>query len=149
MLFRSSHPNHSGDVTSVADGAQTIAANAVTNAKAAQMATKTYKGRTSAATGDSEDVAVATLKTDLVLVKGDIDLGNVENLKVKLDGTAAPAAATDDVTLGYTVGSRWFDVTNDKEYVCLDNTDGAAVWIETTGAGGGVSLSEVLTWSTL
>ena len=138
-----SHPNHSGDVTSVADGAQTIAANAVTNAKAAQMATKTYKGRTTAATGNSEDVPVATVKADLALVKADVGLGNVENLKVKLDGTAAPAAATDDVTLGYTVGSRWFDITNDKEYVCLDNTDGAAVWIETTGAGGGSTLPVV------
>jgi len=53
--------------------------NAVTNAKAAQMATKTYKGRTSALTGDAEDVAVATLKTDLVLVKGDVGLGSVDN----------------------------------------------------------------------
>lgn len=61
------HPNHSGDVTSAGDGAQTIAANAVTNAKLAQMATKTYKGRTSALTGNAEDVAVATLKTDLDL----------------------------------------------------------------------------------
>ena len=73
------HPNHSGDVTSVADGAQTIALNAVTNAKTAQMATKTYKGRTSALTGDPEDVAVATLKTDLILVKGDVGLGDVDN----------------------------------------------------------------------
>src|SRR3990167_8773315 len=39
------HPNHSGDVTSVADGAQTIAANAVTNAKLADMAVNTIKGR--------------------------------------------------------------------------------------------------------
>jgi hypothetical protein len=61
------HPNHSGDVTSVADGAQTIAANAVTNAKAAQMATKTYKGRTSAGTGNAEDVAIETLKADLAV----------------------------------------------------------------------------------
>jgi len=66
------HPNHSGDVTSVADGAQTIAANAVTNAKLATMATKTYKGRTSTGTGNAEDVAMATLKTDL-------SLNNVEN----------------------------------------------------------------------
>jgi hypothetical protein len=73
------HPNHSGDVTSVADGAQTIALNAVTNAKAAQMATKTYKGRTSSGTGNSEDVAVATLKTDLGLVKADVGLGNCDN----------------------------------------------------------------------
>lgn len=73
------HPNHTGDVTSVADGAQTIVANAVTNAKAAQMATKTYKGRTSALTGNAEDVAVATLKTDLGLVKADVGLGSVDN----------------------------------------------------------------------
>ena len=66
-----------------------------------------------------------------------LGLGNVENLKVKLDATEAPAAATDDVTLGYAVGSRWVDITNDKEYVCLDNTDGAAVWTETTGGGVG------------
>jgi len=31
------------------------------------MVTKTYKGRTTAATGDAEDVPVATLKTDLAL----------------------------------------------------------------------------------
>jgi hypothetical protein len=38
------HPNHSGDVTSVADGAQTIATGAVTNAKMANMAQNTIKG---------------------------------------------------------------------------------------------------------
>jgi len=85
------HPNHSGDVTSVADGAQTIAANAVTNAKAAQMATKTYKGRTSAATGNAEDVPVATLKTDLILVKADVSLGNVDNTS---DATKNAATVT-------------------------------------------------------
>jgi len=46
----------------------------------------------------------------------------------------APPTVNDDITLGYTVGSRWIDTTNDKEYVCLDNTNGAAVWAETTGA---------------
>ena len=70
--------------------------------------------------------------------KTDLSLNYVENLKVKLDATEAPDA-DNDVDEGYTVGSRWFDVTNDKEYVCLDNTDGAAVWTETTGAGGGAS----------
>ena len=49
------HPNHSGDVTSVADGATTIAANVVTNAKLADVPTATFKGRTTAATGDPED----------------------------------------------------------------------------------------------
>lgn len=69
-------------------------------------------------------------------VKTDLSLNYVENLKVKLDGIQAPTV-NNDTDEGYAVGSRWFDVTNDKEYVCLDNTDGAAVWTETTAAGGG------------
>jgi hypothetical protein len=68
-------------------------------------------------------------------VKNDLSLNNVENLKVKLDATEAPDA-DNDTDEGYSVGSRWFDITNDKEYVCLDNTDGAAVWTETTASGG-------------
>lgn len=61
----------------------------------------------------------------------------IEFQKHKMDGTAPPSSVDDDVDAGYTVGSRWFDITNDKEYVCLDNTDGAAVWKETTQSGGG------------
>lgn len=54
------HPNHSGDVTSVADGAQTIANDAVTNAKLANMAQGSIKGRTPASgTGDPEDLNLA------------------------------------------------------------------------------------------
>jgi hypothetical protein len=73
------HPDHTGDVTSAGDGATTIVGDAVTNAKLANMATKTYKGRTSAATGDPEDVDVATLKSDLALTKSDVGLANVDN----------------------------------------------------------------------
>ena len=50
--------------------------------------------------------------------------------------TAAPGTG-DDSGDGYAVGSRWIDVTNDKEYVCLDASVGAAVWTETTATGGG------------
>lgn len=53
------HPNHSGDVTSVGDGATTITNNAVTNAKLADMAAQTFKGRTAAGAGDPEDLTVA------------------------------------------------------------------------------------------
>ena len=75
-------------------------------------------------------------------VKTDLSLNYVENLKVKLDGTQAPTV-NNDVDEGYTVGSHWCDVTNDKEYVCLDNTDGAAVWTETTQAGGGGAFTDL------
>jgi hypothetical protein len=69
----------------------TVADGSITNAKLANMATKTYKGRTTAGTGVPEDVAVATLKTDLVLVKGDVGLGNVDNTS---DATKNSASVT-------------------------------------------------------
>lgn len=54
----------------------------------------------------------------------------------KWNNTTAPGV-TNDIDEGYSVGSTWIDTTADKAYVCLDVTDGAAVWTETTGAGGG------------
>lgn len=48
-----------GDVTaSLGSGATTIANDAVSNAKLANMATQTFKGRTTAGTGDPEDLTV-------------------------------------------------------------------------------------------
>lgn len=72
----------------------------------------------------------------VVVGKSEVGLGNVENLKVNLTATAAPTV-NDDSGDGYAVGSRWFDVTNDREYVALDVAVGAAVWKETTATGGG------------
>ncbi len=56
----------------------------------------------------------------------------------RLNATVAPGV-TDDLDVGYSIGSLWIDVTADKAYVCLDNTDGAAVWTEITGGGGGAN----------
>jgi len=70
------------------------------------------------------------------VTKAQVDLDNVENLKVKLDATAAPGVSNDN-TEGYAVGSRWIDITNDKEYVALDVSTGEAVWTETTQSGDG------------
>ena len=64
------HPNHTGDVTSVADGAQTIAANAVTNAKLADMANATIKGRVTAGAGDPEDLTATQVRTILNVANG-------------------------------------------------------------------------------
>lgn len=57
------HPNHSGDVTSVADGAQTIANGVVTNAKLADMAQGTVKVRLpGAGTGSPTDATLSSTK---------------------------------------------------------------------------------------
>jgi hypothetical protein len=99
-----------------------IAHNSVDNTKLSHMATKTYKGRTSALTGDPEDVPVATLKTDLVLVKADVGLGNVDNTsdankpvssatQTALDLRVPYTGATGDVDLGNNIlNARSFHV---------------------------------------
>lgn len=56
--------------------------------------------------------------------------------KANLSATAAPVVGDDDAD-GYLPGSLWVDITNDKAYICLDATTGAAVWIEITQSGGG------------
>jgi len=53
--------------------------SAVANSGLANMVQKTYKGRTTTSTGTPEDVAVATVKTDLALVKADVGLSNADN----------------------------------------------------------------------
>lgn len=61
-------PAHTGDVTSSAGSAAlTIAANAVTLAKMADMATASLIYRKTAGTGDPEVQTLATLKTDLTI----------------------------------------------------------------------------------
>jgi len=70
---------HTGDVTGAT--ALTITDEAVTNAKLTHITTGTVKARTSAGTGDVEDIAIATtFKTALSLVKGDVGLNNVANI---------------------------------------------------------------------
>lgn len=50
---------------------------------------------------------------------------------------------TDDITQGYNVWDKWrnTEVSPTKAFYCLDNTEGAAVWIE-LGGGGGDSTSQ-------
>jgi hypothetical protein len=66
--FTYAHPNHTGDVTSVADGATTIAANVVTNAKLADMGANTIKGAVAA--GDPADLTPAQVRTMLNVADG-------------------------------------------------------------------------------
>lgn len=110
-----SHPNHSGDVTSVGDGATTIAADAVTNAKLANMASARLKGRSSAGTGDPEDLtgteATALLDTFTSGAKGlaPASGGGTTNF-LRADGTwAAPPGGGGGGTPGGSSGKVQFN----------------------------------------
>jgi hypothetical protein len=74
-----SNATHTGDVTG--STVLTITDESVTNAKIAHVATGTVKGRTTAGTGDVEDLDIdTTLKTALNLTKSDVGLNNVANV---------------------------------------------------------------------
>ena len=65
-----------------------------------------------------------------------IESNKTESRTNKWDATSAPGV-TNGTDEDYIVGSTWIDITNDKVYVCLDNTDEAAVWIEINQVGSG------------
>ncbi len=92
---------------------------------------------------DATNVAAAGAVMDSDISAGEGFLrktgaGAYEAIKSNLSASASPGA-TDDTSSGYAVGSRWINVTLDKEFVCLDATATAAVWTETTVSGGGFS----------
>ena len=90
---------HTGDVTG--SGALTIAADAVTNAKLANMATQTFKGRTTAGTGDPEDMSVAQAKALLNLTgtnSGDQTITLTGDVTGSGFGSFAATVANDAVT---------------------------------------------------
>jgi hypothetical protein len=99
------HPNHSGEVTSTADGATVIAAGVVSNAKLTTVSTATFKGRVTAGTGAPEDltgVQAATLlpafnATDKGLAPAS---GGGTTTFLRADGTWAVPAGGGGVTDG-------------------------------------------------
>jgi hypothetical protein len=79
-------------------------------------------------------------------VKTDLGLTNALNLVNNLAAAAPPGATDDADPAGYGVGSLWLDTTNDKAYICLDSTNGSAVWKEispTAGSGADTALSNL------
>lgn len=82
-----------GDVTaSAGSNATTIANDAVTNAKLNNMATQTIKGRTTAGTGDPEDLTATQATAILNNMVGDSGAGGTKGL--------APAPAAGDAAAG-------------------------------------------------
>jgi len=112
-----SNATHIGDVTGAT--ALTITNNIVTNIKLEQVPTKTFKGRTSALTGNVEDLTVAEVKTDLAinLVDNTTDAGKpvstaqqtALNLKANLASptfTGTPTLPTGSIAVTQTAGNN-------------------------------------------
>ena len=49
--------------------------------------------------------------------------------KKNMTATSSPTTS-DDISSGYSIGSEWVDVLNDKSYYCLDASTSSAIWIE-------------------
>lgn len=107
---KTSNATHTGDVTGATT--LTIADEAVTNAKLAHIATDTIKGRTTAGTGDVEDLTAAQVRTII----------NVEDGADVTDETSVTAA-------GALMDS---EVTNLSQVKAFDTTDYATAAQGTT-----------------
>jgi len=120
-----------------------------------------------ALTGLGDDDHPQYLLESIVDAKGDIITATADNTPARLpvggdeaDLIALAAETTgqkwrkntvtttdpttgDDSGDGYRIGSRWLNTTDDTEFVCLDATVAAAVWVETTGGGGASALDDL------
>jgi len=93
----------------------------------------------------SKDGSLSTTTTNIVnhlsntsnphsVTKSQVGLANVANIKCNYNATQAPTV-NDDSTQGYTVGSLWFDTTNQHVYSCLDDTASSAIWVDVSLQG--------------
>lgn len=86
------HPNHSGDVTSVADGATTIANDAVTYAKMQNVsATDKLLGRVSASAGDVEEITFTDFAQSILDDADEATFKATVNLEIGTDVQAYDA----------------------------------------------------------
>jgi hypothetical protein len=91
----------------------------------------TVDGRDVATDGTNQDNHIADVANPHAVTKAQVGLSEVANTKNNTAASVAPAV-TDDTAGGYSVGSYWVDTTGDLAYVCVDATNGAAIWKDVT-----------------
>lgn len=57
---------------------------------------------------------------------------NLINFSLKNNEAVVNPTVTDDSSLNYVVSSRWINTNTEEEFVCLNNSVGAAHWVSTT-----------------
>jgi len=87
---------HQGDIDALTAG--TVPDNSITNAKLADVATATIKGRLTAATGDPEDLTAAQTRTLLSIVDGVSSVYGRTGAVVAVSGDYAASKVNEDAT---------------------------------------------------
>lgn len=146
------HPNHSGDVTSVADGAQTIANDAVTYAKMQNVsATDKVLGRSTAGAGDVEEIACTAFARSILDDANEATFKATVNLEIGTDVQAYDATLTSIALLGtaadkiaYTTNvDTWAETAITAAGRALLDDANAAAQATTLGLGTGDSPTHV------
>lgn len=113
-------------LTSYTQGDLLYASGATTIAKLAKDASAT---RYLSNTGSSNNPAWAQVN----LTNGVTGvLPNANGGMVKINSALVAPAVTDDAAAGYSVNSLWTDTVLDDAYICVDSSNGAAVWKKIT-----------------
>jgi hypothetical protein len=125
-------PAHTGDVTSSAGSvALTVANDAVTNAKMANMAQNTVKGRITASTGDPEDITAANLVSIILAADGTgsgLDADLVDGQHASAFAASSHNHAASEVTSGTFADARiaLSNVSQHAGSIKCRNLDGVA-----------------------
>jgi len=105
----------------------TIGSAAVTNAKLANMATSTIKGRATSGTGSPEDLTASQVKTILAIVPGDISGFDSQVRTSRLDQMAAPTAS---VSMNSQTITNLADPTNAQDAATKSYVDAARAGLD-------------------
>jgi hypothetical protein len=138
VTITNSSPNatHTGDVTGAT--ALTIANDAVTNAKAANMAVNTIKGRITTGTGDPEDLTAANVRTIINVADGaTANTGTVTSVATNNGLTGGTITTTG--TIGLT--GQALALHNLATNGVIARTDTGTVAARTITASTGISVS--------
>jgi phage-related tail fiber protein len=139
------------DVTGSGTGsfATTIAADAVTNAKAANMAVNTVKCRITSGTGDPEDCTAANIRTIISAVSGSASefMNGTGSFSIPAGGGGGGSVAWKDAVRGATTANITLSGTQTVDGVSLGVGDRELVKNQSTGSQNGIYVVASGAWT--